>query len=486
MANTSDMPALVSDSDTSDSDGEAGGFRPDSTGSMSGLGRFAASARRGAPSAQAAPAHRSEFPGRSYHEFDSFPTDNIQECCICLTTPSVGQICQLHCSHVFHAGCIDTWLNDSNTCPTCRKVVDPQRVMPSPQDGFPPGFPRNMSEFAEMFFAFANPFANGPMGGQPASAAHSNRPSQPPPVDESQRRAAVETLISYLRSRFHVDASSAVLLERLANIREIWSSLPHSMTLRQLIESQPDLFHVVRQGSAFAVYVEPHHAAPSTDPSSHCIAAISRFLQARSHTSPLTAVPLSVLCDVPSIRRSLPPSMTLSNVIRSSHEFVLMQSQSGSSLVFRRNSPASTSTSSVPSAAGISFEGIARSTNSTGAAVRASEALNPSWQAYAIAVHRHLRDCGFISAENSLSLRLIGTVQHLHSLRDSSFPPLFRLLSHFPQLLAVESSNGHPRVWAVTGFSLSVTRVRLLSSHMYRWGAFCGRRQLRFRKRRRI
>jgi hypothetical protein len=319
-----------------------------------------------------------------------------------------------------------------------------------------------MSEFAEMFFAFANPFAgpyaNGPGGGQPASAARSNPPYQPPQVDESHRRAAVDTLIGYLRSRFHVDASSAVRLERLANIREIWSSLPPSMTLRQIIDSQPDLFHVVRQGSAFAVYVEPHHAPSPTDPLSQCIAAISSFLEARNHTAPSSAVPLSVLCDVPSIRRSLPPSMTLSNVIRSSNEFVLMQSQSGAS-VFRRVSPASTSASSVPSAARVSPAGIARSTNSTGAAARASQGINPSWEAYATAVHKHLCACGFTSAENSLSLRLIGTVQHLHSLRDESFPPLFQLLSQFPQLLAVERSNGQPRVWAVTGFSLSATRV---------------------------
>jgi hypothetical protein len=466
MANISDMPALVSDSDTSDSDQEACGFHTnaprDSTGSMGGLGRGAASARHGATSAQAPPAQRSDFPGRSYHEFDSFPTDNIQECCICLNTPSDGQICQLHCSHVFHAGCIDTWLNDSNTCPTCRKVVDPQRVMPSPEDSFPPGFPRNMSEFAEMFFAFANPFvgpyANGPGSGPSASAAHSNPPSHPPHVEESHRRAAVDTLIGYLRSRFHVDASSAVLLERLANIREIWSSLPHSMTLRQIIDSQPDLFHVVRQGSALAVYVEPHHAPPPTDPLSQCTAAISSFLEARNHTAPSSALPLSVLCDVPSIRRSLPPSVTLSNVIRSSNEFVLIQSQSGSS-VYRRMSPSSTSASHVLRATGSSPAGIARSTDSTGAAARASQDINPSWEAYAMAVHKHLCVCGFTSAENSLSLRLIGTVQHLHSLRDESFPPLLQLLSRFPRLLSVERSNGQSRVWAVTGFSLSATRV---------------------------
>ena len=340
MASAAEMPDLISDSDTSDSDSESSG--PGPSPAFAGF-VSTVSARVSAAGAEPPPSRPSPFPGRSYHDFDSFPADEIQECCVCLTTPSDGRICQLHCSHVFHAGCIDTWLNDSNTCPTCRNVVDPLRVMPSAQGSFPPGFPQNWNEFAQFFFGMANPFAgpsaSGQIGGHPAAPGHSGRPSQLQPPIESQMCAAVETLTSYLRGRFHVNASSAARLDVLANAREILSSLPTSTTLRQVIDSRPDLFHVVQQGSAFTVYVEPQPVSSFAEPLRQCTAAISSYLESGGHTSPFSAVPLAALCDVPSIRRSLPSTVTLSNAIRSSPEFVLVESQLGAS-VYRRISPA--------------------------------------------------------------------------------------------------------------------------------------------------
>lgn len=42
-------------------------------------------------------------------------------CPICLSATASGR--ELVCKHQFHSECIETWLNTSNTCPTCRAVV---------------------------------------------------------------------------------------------------------------------------------------------------------------------------------------------------------------------------------------------------------------------------------------------------------------------------------------------------------------------------
>lgn len=465
MAHVCDMPGLVSDSDASASDSEPSALVPppdiagarDVAGSVRGVAAPAAVCASGAQSQNSRP---SAFPGRVYHEFDSFPTANMQECCICLTTPSGGRLCQLLCSHVFHAGCIDTWLTDNNTCPTCRNTVDPLRVMPAPQDSLPPAFPRN---FMEMFFAMANPFAG-------VSAAPSPAPAQPSPPDERQLLAAADTLTSYLRGRLHVSASSAMPLERLANVREIWSSLPQCTSLRQMIDSRPDLFHVVRQGTASAVYVDPHPVSSASEHLSQCLAAISSYLESRGHTSLPTAVPLSVLCDVPAIRRSLPSSMTLSNVIRSRPDFVLTHSQRGSAVFWHPPPSSASAASSAPSASSTLPAGTTRaasgSSRGAGAAATAPETLNRSWETYALAVHRYLRDCGFTSPDTSLSLRLLGNIDHLRALRDGSFPPLSQLLPRFHRLLRVDSSDGRLRVWAITGLC-QLHLAPLLSSHAH-------------------
>jgi hypothetical protein len=316
--------------------------------------------------------------------------------------------------------------------------------MPPREDSFPPGFPRNMNELAAMFFGFGG--MGFGMRAEPAPPPPPDRSLQPSPIDESRRRASVETLTSYLRLRFHTNASSAAPLQLLASVREIHLALPPAMTLSQLINSQRDVFHVIRQSSsASAVYVDPQ-PGPSSDSSlSQCVSAISSFLLSRGHISESSALPLSILCDVPSIMRTLPSNSTLSAVIRSSSSFVLLQ-QSNGAAVFHRP----------PSASIASSAGITPSTNSSssnsGAAARTPESFNQSWETYAVAAHRHLHDCGFVSSENTLSIRQLGTVEHLRSLRARSFPPLVSLLRHYPHLISFSNGDGHPRVWAVTGF----------------------------------
>jgi hypothetical protein len=51
--------------------------------------------------------------------YKSFFNDPNKECCICLNSDS--QIFgTLSCNHVYHIGCIRTWLKEHNDCPLCR------------------------------------------------------------------------------------------------------------------------------------------------------------------------------------------------------------------------------------------------------------------------------------------------------------------------------------------------------------------------------
>lgn len=53
------------------------------------------------------------------------------QCCICLGDISKGK--QLGCGHVFHLGCLRTWLIEKAECPTCRKPIRLEQ-QPSAED----------------------------------------------------------------------------------------------------------------------------------------------------------------------------------------------------------------------------------------------------------------------------------------------------------------------------------------------------------------
>ncbi|CAM8901240.1 unnamed protein product [Rhodiola kirilowii] len=50
------------------------------------------------------------------------------ECAVCLSAVEEGEKARIlpNCSHGFHVGCIDMWLQSHSTCPLCRSPVSPQ------------------------------------------------------------------------------------------------------------------------------------------------------------------------------------------------------------------------------------------------------------------------------------------------------------------------------------------------------------------------
>ncbi|RWR77156.1 E3 ubiquitin-protein ligase MBR1-like protein [Cinnamomum micranthum f. kanehirae] len=70
----------------------------------------------------AGPASRSSIealPSRAFGDMNSSDT-----CSICLDEYSRGMIVtRLPCSHDFHQGCIERWLNETNSCPLCRAMI---------------------------------------------------------------------------------------------------------------------------------------------------------------------------------------------------------------------------------------------------------------------------------------------------------------------------------------------------------------------------
>eukprot|EP00607_Mallomonas_marina_P000580 CAMPEP_0182426274 /NCGR_PEP_ID=MMETSP1167-20130531/12770_1 /TAXON_ID=2988 /ORGANISM="Mallomonas Sp, Strain CCMP3275" /LENGTH=237 /DNA_ID=CAMNT_0024607601 /DNA_START=460 /DNA_END=1173 /DNA_ORIENTATION=+ len=46
------------------------------------------------------------------------------ECCICQEVMSPGiEVLKLHCRHVYHTTCVESWLEKNNTCPMCRSEM---------------------------------------------------------------------------------------------------------------------------------------------------------------------------------------------------------------------------------------------------------------------------------------------------------------------------------------------------------------------------
>ncbi|XP_028902372.1 E3 ubiquitin-protein ligase TTC3 isoform X1 [Ornithorhynchus anatinus] len=50
-------------------------------------------------------------------------TSDEDPCIICHDELNQGVLCKLECGHQFHKQCIDPWLKEQNTCPTCRKHI---------------------------------------------------------------------------------------------------------------------------------------------------------------------------------------------------------------------------------------------------------------------------------------------------------------------------------------------------------------------------
>jgi hypothetical protein len=49
----------------------------------------------------------------------------IPRCIICLDNSNKNREFIFKCSHSFHGVCIDKWLRNNRTCPSCRASIDP-------------------------------------------------------------------------------------------------------------------------------------------------------------------------------------------------------------------------------------------------------------------------------------------------------------------------------------------------------------------------
>ena len=52
----------------------------------------------------------------------------ISQCVICMEqqhTGTTAESCVFECGHTFHSKCIQVWLSDHQTCPSCRAVLGP-------------------------------------------------------------------------------------------------------------------------------------------------------------------------------------------------------------------------------------------------------------------------------------------------------------------------------------------------------------------------
>jgi hypothetical protein len=56
------------------------------------------------------------------------------ECAICIHAfEPADDVLALQCMHLFHRGCVGTWLEQSETCPVCKLAVDPSQLKPPSQ-----------------------------------------------------------------------------------------------------------------------------------------------------------------------------------------------------------------------------------------------------------------------------------------------------------------------------------------------------------------
>ncbi|PKU85690.1 RING-H2 finger protein ATL80 [Dendrobium catenatum] len=65
------------------------------------------------------------IPTFKYHKKEEEEEEAAPECVICLYTfDEEEEVRQLpSCRHLFHAACIDLWLNTHNNCPICRGII---------------------------------------------------------------------------------------------------------------------------------------------------------------------------------------------------------------------------------------------------------------------------------------------------------------------------------------------------------------------------
>ncbi|KAJ4980721.1 hypothetical protein NE237_031558 [Protea cynaroides] len=66
-----------------------------------------------------------------YKDLPGHNATRSSECAICLSSLEKEEMVMVlpNCKHMFHAECINTWLNSHTTCPICRSDVKPQSIL---------------------------------------------------------------------------------------------------------------------------------------------------------------------------------------------------------------------------------------------------------------------------------------------------------------------------------------------------------------------
>lgn len=57
--------------------------------------------------------------------------DDTEQCSVCMRLFNNKSVRVLTCEHVFHAECIDEWIQRSETCPLCRSTIELEDTPPS-------------------------------------------------------------------------------------------------------------------------------------------------------------------------------------------------------------------------------------------------------------------------------------------------------------------------------------------------------------------
>ena len=83
---------------------------------------------------QAEPVRTQPVPTHRIHQLPLVEGEAGSSCPICLGETEQQQVKRLPCGHTYHSSCIDRWLQQNHTCPTCRASLLEETEEVQPED----------------------------------------------------------------------------------------------------------------------------------------------------------------------------------------------------------------------------------------------------------------------------------------------------------------------------------------------------------------